>query len=81
MLRKQIINPDLETPDVATGEIDIVAVATVQVTSESPEHPIDLAFDPHRGPSGSRWIAGDPGEPTVTLAFDAPQIQPGRNDL
>jgi len=73
MLRKLIIKPDPVTPDAITGEIDIAGVATVQVTSESLEHPIDLAFDPHRGPGGTRWIAGEPGEQTVTLAFDAPQ--------
>ena len=48
-------------------------MATVQVTSEAPDHPIDFAFDPHRGPGGTRWIAGEPGEQTVTLVFDAPQ--------
>ena len=73
MLRKQIIKPHLATPDATTGEIDIAAVATVQVTSESPDHPIDLVFDDHRGPGGTRWIAGEPGEQTVTLVFDAPQ--------
>src|SRR3954462_13408552 len=73
MLRKQVIKPITETPDASTGEIDIATVATVLVTSEAPDHPIDLAFDPHRGPRGTRWIAGEEGEQTVTLAFDAPQ--------
>ena len=73
MLRKLIIKPHTATPDATTGEIDIAAVATVQVTSESPEHPIDQVFDDHRGPGGTRWIAGEPGEQTVILAFDAPQ--------
>ena len=73
MLRKLIIKPHPATPDATTGEIDIAAVATVLVTSEAPDHPIDLAFDDHRGPGGTRWIAGEPGEQTVTLAFDAPQ--------
>src|SRR3954462_2176545 len=40
MLRKQIINPQRTTPNATTGEIDIAAVATVQVTSEAPDHPI-----------------------------------------
>ena len=48
-------------------------VATVQVTSEQTDHPIDNAFDPSRGPGGSRWIAGAPGEQSVTLVFDRPQ--------
>ena len=73
MLRKLIINPHSATPDATTDEIDIATVATVLVTSEAPNHPIDLAFDDHRGPGGTRWIAGEPGEQTVTLAFDARQ--------
>ena len=73
MLRKQIIKPHQVIPDTITGKIEIAAVATVQVTSEAPDHPIDLAFDDHRGPGGTRWIAGKSGEQTVTLLFDAPQ--------
>ena len=48
-------------------------MATVLVTSEAPEHPVDHAFDAHRGPGGSRWVAGEPGEQALILAFDAPQ--------
>jgi hypothetical protein len=73
MLRKLIITPHLATPDATTGEIDIAVVATVQVTIESPDHPIDLVFDPLRGPGGTRWIDGELDEQTMTLAFDAPQ--------
>ena len=42
-------------------------------SSEDPGHPVDLAFDRNRGPGGTRWIAGEPGEQTLILAFDAPQ--------
>ena len=66
MLRKLIIKRELATSDSNTGEIDIAAVATVLVTSEAPDHPIDLAFDLHRGPGGTRWIAGEMGEQSVT---------------
>jgi hypothetical protein len=48
-------------------------VAIVQVTSEATDHPVDHAFDGNRGPGGSRWVAGEPGEQTLILAFDAPQ--------
>ena len=27
-----------------------------------------------RGPGGTRWIAADPGEQALILAFDAPQV-------
>ena len=73
MLRKQIIKGLPADPVPVPGEIDIAAVATVLVTSESPDHPVDLAFDDRRGPGGSRWIAGETGEQELILAFDAPQ--------
>jgi hypothetical protein len=73
MLRKQIIRVTPETPADRSGEIDIAAVATVLVTSEAPEHPVDHAFDRHQGPGASRWVAGEPGEQTLILAFDTPQ--------
>jgi hypothetical protein len=73
MLRKQIIKGPQAALVPVPGQIDIAAVATVLVTSESPEHPVDYAFDDRRGPGGSRWVASEPGEQTVVLAFDAPQ--------
>jgi hypothetical protein len=73
MLRKQIIKPSPATANTMPGEIDIAAVATVLVTSEAPDHPVDHAFDDRRGPGGSHWVAGEPGEQTLILAFDNPQ--------
>ena|SRR5579864_1383841 len=73
MLRKQIIKVPQAVPVPMAGWIDIAAVATVLVTSEVPEHPVEYAFDDRRGPGGSRWVAGDPGEQTIILTFDAPQ--------
>jgi hypothetical protein len=73
MLRKQIINVPPKAQAPMPGEIDVAAVATVLVTSEDPGHAVDHAFDDRRGPGGSRWVAGEPGEQTVILAFDAPQ--------
>jgi hypothetical protein len=73
MLRKQIIKTPPEAPIPRPGEIDIAAVATVLVTSEDSEHPVDHAFDGSRGPGGSRWVAGEPGAQAVILAFDTPQ--------
>ncbi len=45
MLRKQIIKGFSAAPVPTAGEIDIAAAATVLVTSEYPEHPVDHAFD------------------------------------
>jgi hypothetical protein len=73
MLRKQVIPKPSPGPASLEGEIPIADVAMVQVTSEQADHPIDNAFDPSRGPGGSRWIAGTPGEQSVTLLFDRPQ--------
>jgi hypothetical protein len=73
MLRKQIIRAPALTAVPTPDEIDIAAVATVLVTSETATHPVEHAFDSHRGPGGSRWVAGEPGEQTLILAFDAPQ--------
>jgi hypothetical protein len=73
MLRKQIIKPSPAAPIPLAGEIDVAAVATVLVTSEDAEQPIDNAFDDRRGTGGSRWVAGDLGEQTVILGFDSPQ--------
>ena len=73
MLRKQII-PRLPSESASfDGEISIADVATVQLTSEEADHPIDNAFDHNRGPGGSRWIADGPGAQTVILLFDSPQ--------
>ena len=72
MLRKQILedHPDTQSKP---GEIPVAAVATVLVTSETVDDPIDHVFDTHRGRGGSRWVAEKPGEQTLILAFDVPQ--------
>jgi hypothetical protein len=73
MLRKQIIRkPSVESASFE-GEIPVAEVATVQVSSEQSDHPIDNVFDTSRGPGGSRWLADEPGEQTLILVFDSPQ--------
>jgi hypothetical protein len=74
MLRKHIVKVSPNHPVPQPGEMDIAATATVQVTSEDPAHPIEHVFDHRRGPGGSRWVAEEPGEQTLILAFDTPQI-------
>ena len=73
MLRKEILTRQPSTSYRRAPQKDIAALATVLVTSEDPDHPIDHVFDGQRGPGASRWIAAQPGEQTVILAFDAPQ--------
>jgi hypothetical protein len=73
MLRKVIVG-DRAAAAVPRADVkDIPALATVLVTSEAPEHPVDHLFDASGGPGGTRWIAGADGEQTLALAFDAPQ--------
>jgi hypothetical protein len=73
MLRKEVIRKHPVESALFEGEIPIASVATVQVTSEQTDHPIDHIFDNRRGPGGSRWVADGPGEQTVILVFDRPQ--------
>jgi len=72
-MRKQILtsNPAPSAP--FPGALDVAALATVAVTSETADHPVENAFDHRRGPGGSRWVAETLGEQTLILAFDAPQ--------
>jgi hypothetical protein len=70
MLRKQLIRP--VEGSISREEISIADTATVLVTSERADYPIDHICDGQRGPGGTRWIAGQPGDQTVVLAFDAP---------
>jgi hypothetical protein len=73
MLRKHILKDHPGEFVAGRGEKDIAALATVLVTSEAAAYPIDNAFDSHRGPGGSRWVAGEPGTQRLVLAFDTPQ--------
>jgi hypothetical protein len=73
MLRKEILTTQPITSAQRASQKDIASIATVLVTSEDPDHPIDHVFDGQRGPGASRWIAAQPGEQTLILAFDAPQ--------
>ncbi|AKV04069.1 hypothetical protein AKJ09_10732 [Labilithrix luteola] len=54
---------------VPTDTVDLVAVASVDVTSEQELFPIDHVFDGRMGPGGSCWIAETPGPQTIHLRF------------
>jgi hypothetical protein len=72
-LRKHL----LTAPPLASGSHsfakEIAAIASVWVTSEAANAPIDHVFDQHGGPGGSRWVAAGSGEQRLILAFDTPQ--------
>jgi hypothetical protein len=73
MLRKDILTDRPIIGVARPAEKEVAAIATVLVTSEATGHPIDNAFDDRRGPGGSRWVAAEPGEQRLILAFDTPQ--------
>ena len=73
MLRKHILKDRPVERIAEPGEKDIEALATVLVTSEATNYPIDNAFDSRRGPGGSRWVASEPGQQKLVLAFDTQQ--------
>jgi hypothetical protein len=73
VLRKYILGQCRAAPAALAAEKDLAAIATVFVTSETAEHPIEYVFDTQRGRGGSRWVAATPGEQVLLLAFDTPQ--------
>jgi len=72
-MRKEILKTKPTPSAPVPGALDLSSLATVQLTSERADHPIENAFDNRRGPGGSRWVAETPGEQTLILAFDQPQ--------
>lgn len=70
-MRKRQIDPP-ETLSAAPAEqwLDVERLASVEVTSEDPRHPVEGALLP-----GSRtgWRAGGPGPQTLRILFDEPQ--------
>lgn len=54
-------------------EIPVLSVATVLVRSEAEGHPIAHVFDETRGPGASQWIAAEPGDQKLIIAFHEPQ--------
>lgn len=74
-MRKHIVRPtSLAASTPSVQELNIADLATIFVTSEAADFPVENAFDDRRGPGGSYWAAAEPGEQTLTVAFDAPQI-------
>jgi hypothetical protein len=71
-VRESIITPggqDETTP--TAGWLALDRRARVEVTSEDPDHPVEAALIPDRGPG---WWAAGPGSQIVRLRFDEPQL-------
>lgn len=70
-VRKSIITlGGQDRPTDADEWMELDQVARVEVTSEDPEHPIEAALLPGRGPG---WRASRPGPQTIRLVFDGPR--------
>lgn len=70
-MRKQLSpQPDARSP-VPRDWLDLVRIATVTLTSEDPDFPIENALDLDDGTRG--WRAAGPGQQSIRLVFDSPQ--------
>jgi len=68
-MRKTIVPAVAPPPDPKAGWINLAETASVEVTSEDPDHPAERAFDCQ---TQDGWRAADPGEQKIGIVFDAP---------
>ena len=71
-MRKTIINPDIINPRSHSQQkwLDLEEIATVEVTSENPNFPIESALAASEGPG---WRAAEPGKQTIRILLDNPR--------
>jgi len=69
---RKLIKPDTSnTPPRSQGEwLDLEEIATVEVTSEDPNFPIESALGARQGPG---WRAAGPGKQIIRIVFDNPR--------
>ncbi len=72
-MRKRIVGSSSaiqgEIADLPDGWLDLEQIATIEVTSEDPDFPVDTVFKSH---SGSGWRASQDGEQHLRIIFDEP---------
>jgi hypothetical protein len=69
-MRKRLISPTLETVRARTeGWLDVERAATVEITSEEKEFPVESAF---ASGEAQGWRAAEAGPQTIRLVFDRP---------
>jgi hypothetical protein len=69
-MRKRLINPTPETVRPRTeGWLDVERAATVEITSEEKEFPVESAF---ASGEAQGWRAAEAGRQTIRLLFDRP---------
>jgi hypothetical protein len=70
-MRKRIVARPSPQPAAAEPDwLDLESLASVEVSSEDPRHPIESALVPR---AGAGWRAEQPGEQTLRFVFDRPQ--------
>jgi len=69
-MRKRIATPTPASAQTQEDWLDLERAATVEVTSEDKDFPIEssLSIEPRQG-----WRASQPGPQTIRLVFDEPQ--------
>lgn len=77
-MRKRIVpieagQSGAEPREVEGAWLDLERLATVEVSSEDPAHPVEAALLPNRATPSVGWRAAQPGPQLVRLRFDAPQ--------
>jgi hypothetical protein len=69
-MRKRLISPTLETVRSRTESwLDVERAATVEITSEEKEFPVESAF---ASGEAQGWRAAEAGPQTIRLVFDRP---------
>src|SRR5947207_9127447 len=70
-MRKRLITPTPETVrSRIEGWLDVERVATVEITSEEKDYPVECVF---AAGETQGWRAAQPGMQTLRLIFDQPQ--------
>src|SRR6266571_3171493 len=69
-MRKRLVTTPAPVQARCEGWLDLEHAATVEVTSEDKDFPIEssLSIEPRQG-----WRAAEPGAQTIRLVFDEPQ--------
>lgn len=69
---RKLIKPDTINPWTHSQEewLDLEGIATVEVTSEDPDFPIESALAAREGPG---WRAAEPGKQIVRIVLDNPR--------
>jgi hypothetical protein len=67
-MRKSLLAPEATNPPhEESGWLALNDIATIEITSEDPAYPIELALSPGLG---SGWRASIPGTQTIRIRFD-----------